>query len=63
MSPWEVYDIVEFFKEKSQEWAAKNEIRKQKRFVKREEKKALAEQKTSGKSSERGRRTLGSNDC
>ncbi|MCY7184446.1 DNA translocase FtsK [Streptococcus gallolyticus] len=45
MSPWEVYDIVEFFKEKSQEWAAKNEIRKQKRFVKREEKKALAEQK------------------
>lgn len=45
MSPWEVYDIVEFFKEKSQEWAAKNEIRKQKCFVKREEKKALAEQK------------------
>lgn len=45
MSPWEVYDIVEFFKEKSQEWAAKNEIRKQKRFLKREEKKALAEQK------------------
>ncbi|MEI4781219.1 DNA translocase FtsK [Streptococcus pasteurianus] len=45
MSPWEVYDIVEFLKEKSQEWAAKNEIRKQKRFVKREEKKALAEQK------------------
>ena len=45
MSPWEVYDIVEFFKEKSQEWAAKNEIRKQKRFVKREEKRALAEQK------------------
>lgn len=45
MSPWEVYDIVEFFKEKSQEWAAKNEIRKQKRFIKREEKKALAEQK------------------
>ena len=45
MSPWEVYDIVEFFKEKSQEWADKNEIRKQKRFVKREEKKALAEQK------------------
>lgn len=45
MSPWEVYDIVEFFKEKSQKWAAKNEIRKQKRFVKREEKKALAEQK------------------
>lgn len=45
MSPWEVYDIVEFFKEKSQEWAAKNEIRKQKRFVKREEKKALVEQK------------------
>lgn len=45
MSPWEVYDIVEFFKEKSQEWAAKNEIRKQKRFVKREEKKAFAEQK------------------
>lgn len=45
MSPWEVYDIVEFFKKKSQEWAAKNEIRKQKRFVKREEKKALAEQK------------------
>ncbi|RCW16440.1 cell division protein FtsK [Streptococcus gallolyticus] len=45
MSPWEVYDIVEFFKEKSQEWAAKNDIRKQKRFVKREEKKALAEQK------------------
>lgn len=45
MSLWEVYDIVEFFKEKSQEWAAKNEIRKQKRFVKREEKKALAEQK------------------
>ena len=45
MSPWEVYDIVEFFKEKSQEWAAKNEIRKQKRFVKREEKKAPAEQK------------------
>lgn len=45
MSPWEVYDIVAFFKEKSQEWAAKNEIRKQKRFVKREEKKALAEQK------------------
>lgn len=45
MSPWEVYDIVGFFKEKSQEWAAKNKIRKQKRFVKREEKKALAEQK------------------
>jgi S-DNA-T family DNA segregation ATPase FtsK/SpoIIIE len=45
MSPWEVYDIVEFFKEKSQEWAAKNEIRKQKCFVKREEKKAPAEQK------------------
>ena len=45
MSPWEVYDIVEFFKEKSQEWAAKNEIRKQKRFVRQEEKKALAEQK------------------
>ena len=45
MSPWEVYDVVEFFKEKSQEWAAKNETRKQKRFVKREEKKALAEQK------------------
>ncbi|WP_286783417.1 DNA translocase FtsK [Streptococcus sp. UBA4344] len=45
MSPWEVYDLVDFFKEKSQEWAAKNEIRKQKRFVKREEKRALAEQK------------------
>ena len=45
MSPWDVYDIVGFFKEKSQEWAAKNKIRKQKRFVKREEKKALAEQK------------------
>ena len=45
MSPWEVYDIVDFFKEKNQEWAAKNEIREQKRFIKREEKKALAEQK------------------
>lgn len=45
MSPWEVYDLIDFFKEKSQEWAAKHEIRKQKRFVKREEKRALAEQK------------------
>nr|WP_205395598.1 DNA translocase FtsK [Streptococcus lutetiensis] len=45
MSPWEVYDLIDFFKEKSQEWSAKNEIRKQKRFVKREEKRALAEQK------------------
>lgn len=45
MSPWEVYDLIDFFKEKSQEWAAKHEIRKQKRFVKREEKHALAEQK------------------
>lgn len=45
MSPWEVYDLIDFFKEKSQEWAAKHEIRKQKRFVKREENRALAEQK------------------
>ncbi|MEE1325313.1 MAG: DNA translocase FtsK, partial [Streptococcus sp.] len=45
MSPWEVYDLIDFFKEKSQEWSAKHEIRKQKRFVKREEKRALAEQK------------------
>lgn len=45
MSPWEVYDLIDFFKEKSQEWAAKHEIRKQQRFVKREEKRALAEQK------------------
>ncbi|MCO4527632.1 DNA translocase, DnaK family [Streptococcus infantarius subsp. infantarius] len=45
ISPWEVYDLIDFFKEKSQEWAAKHEIRKQKRFVKREEKHALAEQK------------------
>lgn len=45
MSPWEVYDLIDFFKEKSQEWAAKHEIRKQKRFVKREEKRALVEQK------------------
>lgn len=45
MSPWEVYDLIDFFKEKSQEWAAKHEIRKQKRFVKREEKRAFAEQK------------------
>ena len=45
MSPWEVYDIVDFFKEKSQEWASNNEIRKQKRFIRKEEKKALAEQK------------------
>ncbi|SDW56170.1 DNA segregation ATPase FtsK/SpoIIIE, S-DNA-T family [Streptococcus sp. 45] len=45
MSPWEVYDMIDFFKEKSQEWSAKHEIRKQKRFVKREEKRALAEQK------------------
>lgn len=45
MSPWEVYDLIDFFKEKSQEWAAKHEIRKQKRFVKREEKRTLAEQK------------------
>lgn len=45
MSPWEVYELIDFFKEKSQEWAAKHEIRKQKRFVKREEKRALAEQK------------------
>ena len=43
MSPWEVYDLIDFFKEKSQEWSAKHEIRKQKRFVKREEN-ALAEQ-------------------
>ncbi|MCO4488003.1 DNA translocase, DnaK family [Streptococcus infantarius subsp. infantarius] len=45
MSPWEVYDLIDFFKEKSQEWAAKHEIRKQKRFVKREGKRTLAEQK------------------
>ncbi|WP_455679658.1 DNA translocase FtsK [Streptococcus sp.] len=45
MSPWEVYDMIDFFKEKSQEWSAKHEIRKQKRFVKREEKRVLAEQK------------------
>ena len=45
MSPWEVYDLIDFFKEKSQEWSAKHEIRKQKRFVKREENRALAEQK------------------
>lgn len=45
MSPWEVYELIDFFKEKSQEWAAKHEIRKQKRFVKREEKRAFAEQK------------------
>ena len=43
MSPWDLYDIVEFFKKKSGEFAARSEIRKQKRFIKREEKKELAE--------------------
>lgn len=58
MSPWEVYDLIDFFKEKSQEWAAKHEIRKQKRFVKREEKRALAEQKRQEKAQKAGEERL-----
>lgn len=45
MSPWEVYDIASFFKEMSQRLSEKNAIHKQQRFLKREAKKALAEQK------------------
>src|SRR5699024_3331792 len=45
MTPWDLYDIADFVKARGQTLASRYELHKQKRFVKREEKKARAEQK------------------
>lgn len=45
MSSWDVYDVTNFVKQGLQKISAKHEIKKQERFVKKEEAKALAEQK------------------
>ncbi|MGT2801417.1 DNA translocase FtsK [Streptococcus henryi] len=43
MSSWDVYDVTGFFKSLSAKMAEHHEIKKQQRFLKREEKKAAAE--------------------
>ncbi|AXQ79147.1 DNA translocase FtsK [Streptococcus chenjunshii] len=51
MSPWDIYDITDFFKKSLQKWQSRHERKKQERFLKREERKAaereLAEKEAS----------------
>ncbi len=42
ISSWDLYDLLEFLRQKRDEWMAKHEINKQERFARREEKRQLA---------------------
>lgn len=43
ISPWDLLDIINAFKEKSAKWHAQHELRKQERFLEREEKRQVQE--------------------
>ena len=49
MSPWDIYDITDFFKKSLQKWQSQHERKKQERFLKREERKAAAERELAEK--------------
>ncbi|MEX2784729.1 DNA translocase FtsK [Streptococcus sp. H49] len=49
MSPWDIYDITDFFKNSLQKLQSRHERKKQERFVKREERKAAAERELAEK--------------
>ena len=49
MSPWDIYDITDFFKKSLQKWQSRHERKKQERFLKREERKAAAERELAEK--------------
>ncbi|AND78899.1 DNA translocase FtsK [Streptococcus pantholopis] len=49
MSPWDIYDITDFFKNSLQKLQSRHERKKQERFVKREERRAAAERELAEK--------------
>ncbi|MDY4511746.1 DNA translocase FtsK [Streptococcus hyovaginalis] len=53
LSPWDLYDLLEFLRQKRDEWAAKHELSKQERFARREEKRQLALEKREQEEAER----------
>lgn len=53
ISSWDLYDLLEFLRQKRDEWMAKHEINKQERFVRREEKRQLALEKKEQEAAEK----------
>ncbi|MEQ9809341.1 DNA translocase FtsK [Streptococcus jiangjianxini] len=53
ISSWDLYDLLEFLRQKRDEWTAKHEMNKQERFVRREEKRQLALEKKEREAAEK----------
>ncbi|MDY3041627.1 DNA translocase FtsK, partial [Streptococcus pluranimalium] len=53
ISSWDLYDLLEFLRQKRDEWMAKHEINKQERFARREEKRQLALEKKEQEAAEK----------